>query len=198
MSESREGGAASVLERRRPGPSRPEAYRYLAMLTACPYLYLGQTARTGLGVFTARPVPAGAVIVADEDGTLHRRALPLAAALAQGWDQAHDLFQIGHDLFLPPRGCFDDLFNHSCEPSGGWRLTRAGARFLAIRAVAAGEELTYDYSCHLLGPGERMACACGTRSCRVVIGPFHDLPEPLRARYRRLGVVSPALAAPSA
>ena len=130
MSGLRDERAATVLERRRPGPSRPEAYRYLAALVACPYLYLGLTSRTGLGVFTARPVAAGAVVVVDEDGTLRRRALPLAAALAQGWDQAHDLFQIDHDLFLPPRGCFDDLFNHSCEPSGGWRLTEAGARFL--------------------------------------------------------------------
>ena len=195
MSGLREERAATVLERRRPGPSRPEAYRYLAALIACPYLYLGVTSRTGLGVFTARPVAAGAVVVIDEDGTLRRRALPLAAALAQGWDQAHDLFQIDHDLFLPPRGCFDDLFNHSCEPSGGWRLTEAGARFLAIRDLAAGEELTYDYSCHLLGPGERMTCACGTSACRALIGPFHDLPGPLQAHYRRLGVVSPALAA---
>lgn len=196
MSELREASAVSLLDRRRPGPSRPEAYRYLEALIACPYLYLGQTARTGLGVFTARPISKGAVIVADEDGTLHRRALPLAAALAQGWDQAHDLFQIGHDLFLPPRGCFDDLFNHSCEPSGGWRLTQSGARFLAIRDLTVGDELTYDYSCHLLGPDERMTCACGTRACRGVIGPFHDLPGPLCAHYRRLGVVSPALAAP--
>ena len=73
------------------------------------------------------------MLVADEDGTLRSRALPLAAALAQGWDRERDLFQLDHDLFLPPRGCFDDLFNHSCEPSGGWRLTAAGARFLAIR-----------------------------------------------------------------
>jgi len=190
---------AATARRRSPQPAGlPEPRRQLAMLVACPYLYVGPTARTGMGVFTARPVAAGAVIVADEDGTLQRRALPLAAALAQGWDLAHDLFQIGHDLFLPPRGCFDDLFNHSCEPSGGWRLTQEGARFLAIRDLAAGEEITYDYSCHLVSPGERMVCACGTASCRAVIGPFAGLPRPLQARYRGLGVVSPALAAPPA
>ena len=100
---------------------------------------ISATPAPGLGVFTARPVAAGAVIVADEDGTLRRRALPLAAALAQGWDRAHDLFQIDHDLFLPPRGCFDDLFNHSCEPSGGWRLTGRARDFVAIRDLAAGE-----------------------------------------------------------
>ena len=49
MSELRDRSAVSTLERRRPGLSRPEAYRYLAMLMACPYLYLGQTAAPAWG-----------------------------------------------------------------------------------------------------------------------------------------------------
>lgn len=166
---------------------------YLAMLSACPYLFVGDAGGCGLGVFTARPIPAGSAIVADEDGTLPQRACTLAAAVAQGWDRLHDLFQLDHDLFLPPRGCFDDLFNHSCAPSGGWRVAARGARFVAIRDIGAGEELTYDYSCHLLGGGEEMVCACETSACRGVIGPFRQLPEPLQRRYRRLGIVSPAL-----
>ena len=108
------------------------------MLIGCPYLYVGDAGGRGLGIFTARPIAAGTVLVADEDGTLRGRALPLATALAQGWDRERDLFQLDHDLFLPPRGCFDDLFNHSCEPSGGWRVTDRGARFLAIRDLVAG------------------------------------------------------------
>lgn len=171
-----------------------EPARYLAMLRACPYLYLAET-RAGLGVRTARAVPAGTVIVADEDGSLFARAVPLAEALAQGWDRARDLFQLGEDLFLPPRGCFDDFFNHACDPSGGWRITARGARFLAIRDLAPGDELTYDYACHLLSADERFACACGGPACRGVVGPFWTLPPPLQARYRALGVVSPALAA---
>ena len=166
------------------------------MLVAAPYLYVGATRGTGVGVFTARPARAGSVLVADEDGTLRGRALPLAAALADGWDRARDLFQLDRDLFLPPRGCFDDLFNHCCEPSGGWRLTEAGARFVAVRDLAAGDELTYDYSCHLISHDERLACGCGAGACRRDIGSFWTLPPALRRRYLRLGVVSPVLARP--
>jgi len=171
---------------------------YLAMLVAAPYLFVGNTSGAGFGVFTARPVRAGAVLVADEDGTLHGRAMPLAEALAQGWDRSRDLFQLDHDLFLPPRGCFDDLFNHSCEPSGGWRLTERGARFLAIRDLPVGEELTYDYSCHLLSADERLDCACGTASCRGSVGPFHTLTQAQQRRYLTLGVVASVLARPHA
>lgn len=168
------------------------------MLVAAPYLFVGAAPGTGIGVFTARSVRAGAVLVADEDGTLRGRAVPLAAALAEGWHRERDLFQLDHDLFLPPRGCFDDLFNHSCEPSGGWRLTAGGARFLAIRDLAAGDELTYDYSCHLLSDDERLDCVCGTPSCRGTVGSFGTLPPALQQHYLRLGVVTPVLARPHA
>jgi hypothetical protein len=163
------------------------------MLADCPYLFVGDAGSRGLGVFTARPIRAGGVIVADEDGSMRGRALSLAAALAQGWDRQRHLFQLDYNLFLPPRGCFDDLFNHSCQPSGGWRITVTGAQFVAIRDIAAGEEITYDYSCHLLSPDERMVCVCETPSCRGEIGPFVHLPKVLQDSYRRLGVVSPAL-----
>lgn len=172
-------------------PDGPRHYR--ALLAQCRYLFVGDAGPRGLGVFTARQIAAGGVIVADEDGTLRGRALPLAAALAQGWDRRRDLFQLDHDLFLPPRGCFDDLFNHSCEPSCGWHLTSQGARFVAIRDVGSGEELTYDYSCHLLGGDEDMECACDAHSCRGIIGPFATLPPALQCHYRGLEVISPAL-----
>ena len=68
-------------------PPVAEPRRRLAMLVGCPYLFVGDAGARGLGVFTARPIAAGAVIVADEDGSLRRRALPLATALAQGWDR---------------------------------------------------------------------------------------------------------------
>jgi hypothetical protein len=64
---------------------------------------------------------------------------------------------------------------------------------VAIRDLAAGEELTYDYSCHLLSRDELMPCACGSPACRRVIGPFQQLPAWLRRHYLDLGVVSAAV-----
>ena len=46
-----------------------------------------------------------------------------------------------------------------------------------------GDELTYDYSCHLLSSDEQLACACETPSCRGVIGPFE------RCRRRCSGTI---------
>ncbi len=72
------------------------------------------------------------------------------------------------------------FINHSCEPNVGF----AGNTVLvAMRDVAAGEELTTDYALFDDYDGE-MTCRCGTASCRGTIGGRDwQLPELQRA-YR--------------
>jgi len=181
----------AAVEPRR-GGAEPWPLRVLRMLRACRYLYVGDTPGQGVGVFAAKPFAAGSVLVSDEDGTLYARCMTLAEALAAGYDRQVDLFQLGPDLYLPPRGCFDDLFNHCCEPSCGWMMTPLGARFVALRDLQVGDQLTYDYSTYLIGDEEQMVCACGVASCRRVIRGFDSLPVALRDRYRRLRVCHPA------
>ncbi len=60
---------------------------------------------------------------------------------------------------------------------------------MAVRDIAAHEELTYDYSTYLNNPYERMSCHCGAPNCRGVIGNFSTLPEEVKRRYLALGVV---------
>jgi len=78
--------------------------------------------------------------------------------------------------------------NHSCAPNAqvdaAWvpDLGRARAWWRALRDIAPGEEITYDYafSGHLAVP-----CTCGAATCRgLIVDPdeLHLVPE----RYRRL------------
>ena len=129
-----------------------EPRRCLAMLVGCPYLFVGDAGGRGLGVFTARPIAGRTVIVADEDGSLRRRALPLAAALAQGWDRRATCSSSTTTCSCRRAAASTTCSTIPASRRGGWRVTAPGARFLAIRDLAAGEELTYDYSCHLLEP----------------------------------------------
>lgn len=68
------------------------------------------------------------------------------------------------------------FINHSCEPNCE-TVNEDGRIFIeALRAIAPGEELTYDYNLERgeLTPGwrERYACSCGTPSCRgTLIAP---------------------------
>lgn len=58
------------------------------------------------------------------------------------------------------------FINHSCDPNCFSRTTRGHLLFFALREIAAGEEITLDYtpSQH---PGRR--CTCGARNCRGVM-----------------------------
>jgi SET domain-containing protein len=56
--------------------------------------------------------------------------------------------------------------NHSCAPNCFSRVTRGHMLFFALRDIAAGEEITLDYtpSQH---PGR--PCTCGAANCRRVM-----------------------------
>ena len=76
-----------------------------------------------------------------------------------------------------------DFFNHSCSPNAGFK----GQIFLvAMRDIAANEEITFDYGMVLNLPDGhlyRFECYCGSLNCRgLVTGNDWKLPE-LQKRY---------------
>lgn len=71
------------------------------------------------------------------------------------------------------------FLNHSCEPNVG---LQGNIVFVAMRDVAAGEELYLDYALFDAYDGQ-MTCHCGTASCRgIVDGRDWQRPE-LQERY---------------
>lgn len=53
--------------------------------------------------------------------------------------------------------------NHSCAPNARLSIQNGRVEFYALRAIAAGEELTVDYGeTHHEG---RLACRCGAPNC---------------------------------
>ena len=55
--------------------------------------------------------------------------------------------QVDEDLYMGPSGEADDYVNHSCDPNSAF-LHRNGDHFLvALKPIAAGTELTFDYRC---------------------------------------------------
>jgi len=75
-------------------------------------------------------------------------------------------------------------FNHSCEPNAIFRGERD---LLALFDIAAGEEITYDYSTNTSsrhGYTMKFRCRCGAPRCRGAIGDVSTIPrERLRAYY---------------
>ena len=95
--------------------------------------------------------------------------------------------QIGQDLYVNP-GYPAEFINHSCEPNAGIRDDLA---IIALQPIAVGEEIRFDYSTCVQEEAFRMPCRCASPSCRGIIGDFSELPEELKLKYIRLGVVQP-------
>ncbi|XP_065680280.1 uncharacterized protein LOC105843597 [Hydra vulgaris] len=86
---------------------------------------------------------------------------------------------VDHDTYVLPKNweelkleCICTLFNHSCQPNSA---LVENDHFVALRDIAAGEELTYDYQTleteASLDVG--LNCKCGSDNCRGVL--LYDL-----------------------
>ncbi len=70
--------------------------------------------------------------------------------------------------------------NHSCEPNVGFA---GNVVLVAMRAIAAGEELTTDYAMFDDYEGS-MECTCGRDACRQRVDGRDWMRPDLQARYR--------------
>lgn len=91
--------------------------------------------------------------------------------------------QIDRDLFLVSGAEREpgDMVNHSCSPNCGMR---GDIVVVALRDIAAGEELAYDYAMSDASDYDEFVCRCGAASCRGVVRGSDWRDPALRARYR--------------
>jgi cyanophycin synthetase len=161
----REGREISLDEALRLPPPAPAA------ATASGAAILVRESRLGVGVYAARPLRAGEVVLEAWGPTTA--------------DRSKYTIQVDHDLHLIPPEPLRFL-NHSCEPNCGL-LIRSGVDEIelhTLRPLDEGEELTLDYETfevefqELTGP-----CLCHRPSCRGTLSGYRDLPRPLREAY---------------
>jgi uncharacterized protein len=119
----------------------------------------------GRGLFADAPIAEGEIVCVKGGHLLTRTEFASFKTVANEAE-----LQIAADLFLAPaiEAEFEGLMmflNHSCEPNVG---IQGQIVFVAMRAVAAGEELTLDYAT-IERPSEPMSCRCGAKDCRRMI-----------------------------
>ena len=135
----------------------------------------------GLGLFAARPFSAGERI---HRIVVVRQVTPDAPLRPELGEQAdHCDCPDGKVVLI---GFPGRHVNHSCDPSAYVLYEEGQCSLVARRAVAAGAEVTCDYSLHLTG-GSAWPCHCGAARCRgTVVGDFFQLPPELQREYRPL------------
>jgi SET domain-containing protein len=144
--------------------------------------------RNGRGIVALRPFRKGALIC-EITGKLVN-----ADEVWRYWDidprLGENCFRYDDDYYIDPDGQIGQYANHSCNPNAG--IVKKGRRLLlkAVAPIAAGDEVTHDYST-LLGADDvwKMRCNCGEPNCRGVVRNIGKLPAAIVRRYRRLGIV---------
>jgi hypothetical protein len=133
----------------------------------------------GNGVFAARPIGRGETIFPPFDGPVVDRA---GLVRLRAWEREHlSEFGVGLWRVLPEPRCY---LNHACDPNA---LGTERDAVIALRAIAAEEEITIDYRLNAYDDGTGvwvMDCACDpARGPHTVVGEFFSLPLETQQRY---------------
>jgi len=162
--------------------------------------YLLDAVRTPANLFKVAETHLGKAVVAAQafaegdrliEFTGRRFRADRVPSLMRG---ASDRFvQVTPDHFMGPSGRIDDLVNHSCSPNAGLRFADSGVLLVAIRDIAAGDEITWDYSTTLAQSNWHMICQCRAPECRRVIGNFATLSPERQEWFRARNLVAPYL-----
>ena len=114
------------------------------------------------GVYTIAPIKKGHIVV---EYTGPRLTNEQADAI---YDQSPRTYLFG---LRDARHVIDGdgiaaFINHSCDPNCEADEIDERIFIRAIRNIAAGEELSYDYNLYDGEPDDPVACHCGARHCR--------------------------------
>ncbi len=113
------------------------------------------------GCYTTTPIRRGARVI-EYTG----RRITAAEADRRYQDSSVTyLFGLGNGRMVIDGHGMAMFINHSCDPNCETREKNGRVWIEAIRDIAAGEEITYDY-CLYDGGDDEAFCNCGANNCR--------------------------------
>jgi uncharacterized protein len=127
----------------------------------CPKLEVrSQPSHGGHGLFAREPVAKGEVLTVWAGIIVDGEKLKeMPEAYRQRAVQVEEgLYQVSLRTDEPA-----DMGNHSCDPNAG---LQGQITLVAMRDIAAGEEVCFDYAMSDGTPYDEFECACGALNCR--------------------------------
>ncbi len=132
---------------------------------------VGRSGVHGRGVFARRVIPAGTRVVQYLGEKITkaeavRREEQRLQRLAKGGDGSVFIFELNrtHDLDGRIRANPARWINHSCAPNCESQQIRGRIWIVALRDIAAGEELNFDYG-YSYAEWQHHPCRCGAARC---------------------------------
>ena len=158
-----------------------------AKTKSLPPYRLRQSTVHGSGLFATRAIPKGELVVEYVGERItHEEADRRHAEKAD--DDGHTwLFTIDSKIVIDAGvgGNESRFINHSCDPNCEVILDDGRPMIEAIRAIASGEELAYDYNL-TRSPDDSaevekiFACRCGAATCRGTMLAPRKKPKPAK------------------
>jgi uncharacterized protein len=138
-------------------------------------LIIRSSAIHAAGCYTTAPISSGSRVV---EYTGHRISKDVADARYENSIVTY-LFGIGDGECVIDGHGTAMFINHSCEPNCETDEVDGRVWIKAIRDIAPGEELTYDYNLYD-GDDDEARCNCGSTKCRQTMYS----PDEIRRRKR--------------
>jgi SET domain-containing protein len=115
----------------------------------------------GAGVYTNAPIVKGSRV-------LEYSGPRISAKQSEGLYDGDVTYLFGMDggKTIIDGFCMAAFVNHSCDPNCESDQIENRVWIIALRDIAAGEELTYDYNIYDADPGDKALCRCGASNCR--------------------------------
>jgi uncharacterized protein len=131
----------------------------------------------GMGSFAVETIAAGETVAGFGGHVVHGAELEVLSD-----DMQSRTIQIDEDLYLVPSATPEpgDFVNHSCEPNCG---IRGSILVVAMRDIAVGEEITFDYAMCDSSPYDEFVCECGEPTCRRLITGADWMRPDLQVKY---------------
>ncbi len=134
----------------------------------------------GRGLFARRDIAQGEIVAIKGGHVLDASALTRARPrISESYIQIEDAFYLGARTRSEVKRNKIWL-NHSCRPNVG---IRGQSVFVAMCAVKAGEELTYDWAMEENNPATTR-CTCRSPGCRQILTGQDWTRSTLQRRYR--------------
>jgi SET domain-containing protein len=124
-------------------------------------LIIRSSAIHAAGCYTLTPIRKGARVA---EYTGHRLGKDEADACYEESPITY-LFGLGDGSVVIDGHCMAMFINHSCDANCETEEKKGHVWIIAIRDIAAGEEITYDY-CLYDGGDDEATCNCGANKCR--------------------------------
>lgn len=128
----------------------------------------------GQGIFAREPIQVGELLLVEGGVIIHAQQL---SAVGHTFS-----IQVEEDCFICPIHDQDPAYriNHSCNPNAG---AVGQITFVALRDIAPGEEVCYDYAMTDGVPYDEFTYACGHPHCRGQVSGSDWMRPELWERY---------------